>query len=75
MVLPNPSWIVLTIVLTGRTAKARKIETRNRATNASSFMREVSSMIAIMLIPTMIEVSRILIFEIYVNRICNPDKI
>jgi hypothetical protein len=60
IVLPNPSWIVLTIVFTGRTEKARKIETRNRAINASSFRREVRRMIAIMLIATIIEVSRIL---------------
>jgi len=60
IVLPNPSWIVLTIVFTGRTEKARKIETRNRAINASSFRREVRRMIAIMLIATIIEVNRIL---------------
>jgi hypothetical protein len=59
IVFPNPSWIVLTIVFTGRTAKARKIETRNRAINASSLRREVSRMMAIMLIPTIIDVSRI----------------
>ena len=60
IVLPNPSWIVLTIVFTGRTEKARNIETRNRAINASSFRREVRRMIAIMLIATIIEVNRIL---------------
>jgi hypothetical protein len=40
------------------------IETRNRAINASSLSLDVRIMIAIILIPTIIEVSRILIFVI-----------
>jgi hypothetical protein len=64
IVLPNPSWIVLTIVFTGSTVKARNSETRNKAINASSFSLDVRIMIAIILIPTRIEVSRVLIDEV-----------
>jgi hypothetical protein len=64
IVLPNPSWIVLTIVFTGSTAKASKSETRNRAINASSFNLDVRIIITTILIPTRIDVSRILIFKV-----------
>jgi hypothetical protein len=64
IVLPNPSCIVLTIVFTGRTVNARKIETRNKAIKASSFNLDVRIIIAIMLIPTIIEASRILINKV-----------
>ena len=67
IVLPNPSWIVLTIVFTGRTANARKSETRNSAIKASSFSLDVSIIIAIILIPTIIDTSKILINNIYVK--------
>jgi len=61
IVFPKPCWIVLTIVFKGRTAQARKTETRKRAMNASSFNLDVRMIIAIILIPTVIDVSRILI--------------
>ena len=61
IVLPNPSCIVLTIVFMGSTVIARKSETRNKAIKASSFSLEVRRIIAMILIPTIIEVSRILI--------------
>jgi hypothetical protein len=64
IVLPNPSWIVLTIVFTGSTVKARKSETRNRAINASSFNLDVRKIIATILIPTIIDVNRILIYYV-----------
>jgi hypothetical protein len=64
MVFPNPSWIVATIVFTGSIAIARKIETRNRAIKASSFNLDVRIIIKIILIPTITEVSRILIKEV-----------
>jgi hypothetical protein len=64
IVLPNPSWIVLTIVFTGSTVKASKRETRNRAINASSFNLDVRIIIATILIPTRIDVNRILIYEV-----------
>ena len=59
--------MVLTMVFTGRTAKARMIETRNRAINASSLSLDVRIMIAIILIPTIIDMSKILINYIYVK--------
>ena len=55
IVLPNPCWMVFTIVFGGRMAKARKTETRKRAINASSLSFEVRMIIAIILIPTRIE--------------------
>ena len=52
MVLPKPSLRVPTIVPGGSVVKARKSETRKRAMNAFSLYLEVSTMIAIMLMPT-----------------------
>jgi len=55
MVLPNPSFIVETIVEGGRVRKARNTETRKSDTNALSLTFEVRIIIAIMLIPTKTE--------------------
>ena len=57
---PKPSFIVFTIVCAGRVVKARKRETRKRAMNAFSFNLVVRNMIAIILMPTRIEVFKIL---------------
>ena len=62
--LPNPSLIVLTIVFGGRVVNARKSETRKRAMNAFNFNLEVSIIIAIMLIPTRVDVSKMLIDKV-----------
>jgi len=60
MVLPKPSLIVLTIVLAGRVVNARKSDTRKRAMKAFSFIFDVRIMIAIMLIITRDDFSKIL---------------
>jgi hypothetical protein len=61
MVLPKPSFIVLTIVSGGRVVNARKSETRKRAMNAFNFNLDVRIIIAIMLIITSVDVSKMLI--------------
>ena len=64
IVFPNPSLIVLTIMFAGRVVNARKSETRKRAINAFNFNLEVRIIIAIMLIPTSVEVSKMLIDKV-----------
>jgi hypothetical protein len=68
IVLPNPSLIVLTIVLAGRVVNARKRETRNRAINALSFSFEVRIIIAIILTPTYTDFNRMLIDKTYLKK-------
>lgn len=60
IVFPNPSFIVLTIILAGRVVKARNNEMRKRAMNAFNFNLEVSSTIAIILIATSVDFSKML---------------
>jgi hypothetical protein len=68
IVFPNPCLSVLTIVLAGKVANARKIETRKRAMNAFNFNFEVSIIMAIILIPTKIDVNSVLMEFIYVEK-------
>ena len=63
IVFPKPSLIVLTIIFAGKVVNARNSDTRKRAINALSFSLEVRRIIAMILIPTIIEVSRTLINE------------
>jgi hypothetical protein len=67
IVFPKPSLIVLTIVFTGRVVKARKRETIKRAIKALSFSLVVRIIMAIMLIPTSIDVTKTLIYRLYVK--------
>jgi hypothetical protein len=60
IVFPNPCLRVFTIVFAGKVANARKTETRKRAMNAFNFNFEVSIIMAIILIPTRIDVKRVL---------------
>jgi len=68
IVFPNPVLSVVTIVLTGRVVKARKRETRKRATKAFSFILEVRIIIATMLIPTSTDVVRTSIYKVFMRR-------
>ena len=60
--------IVLTIRFGGRVVNARKSETRKRAINAFNFNLEVRTIMAIMLIPTNDDFSKILMNQVYVKK-------
>jgi hypothetical protein len=64
IVLPKPSFRVLTIVLAGSVVKARKSDTRNKAMNAFNFSLDVRIIIARMLAPTRTDVNKTLIINI-----------
>ena len=64
IVLPNPSFIVLTTVAGGSVVNARKSETRKRAINAFSFNFEVRKTMATILIPTRTDVRKVVIIKV-----------
>lgn len=68
IVFPNPCLRELTIVFAGKVANARKMDTRKRAMNAFNFNFEVSIIMANILIPTRIDVNRVLMELIYVKK-------
>jgi hypothetical protein len=66
IVLPKPPFNVLTMVSGGRVAKARKTETRNKATKALIFKTEVNQITANMLTITNIEIREMLMLSLQI---------
>ena len=63
IVFPKPSFMILSTSLTGKTAIARKSDTRKRETNALSFHLEVSRIMATILITTSVDNATVLILR------------
>lgn len=64
IVFPKPSLIVLTIIVTGKVVNARNNETRKRAIKAFNLNLEVRITMAIILIPTNTDFSKILMYQL-----------